>query len=421
MRILQVLHQFLPRHVGGVEIYVKNLSRRLVELGHEVVLFTGDGNILWNPVNRVENLSGLKIIRTYNQVSDHRGRVSFFRAFRNSDISIIFDQVLRNFQPKIIHFHHTMYLSGELVFLAKRTGIPTVLTVHDFWFICHKLHLLNWLGNQCLGPGSGVRCSFCVSAENQGFPQWFKTMLYLFPMVYRTKYQLKVLRAASALITPAAFVKGVLESHKVDSEKIVHIPYGIPYPRSSTPPENHSDKIRFGYLGVIKKHKGVHLLIEAFNRLVQDDATLDIHGDTTVDGIYHQELIQKCRNDRVSFKGPFANQNIGDLLRGIDVLIVPSVWHETGPMVIMEALAHQTPVIASNLGGMAELIREGENGSLFEPGDVESLYKRIRSILENPSILTDLRPSLDENYIIHHNVNSLCNIYRELAFSINGQ
>lgn len=415
MKILQVLHQFLPDHIGGIEIYTKNLSKRLSRLENDILVFTGQGDVLWCPTKTEGMVGGVRTIYMRNKDASQKHAFSFIRTFRNHSVLALFDWVIKDFQPDIIHFHHTLYLSGEMIFLAKQRGIPTVLTVHDHWFLCHRLHLLNRRGSQCIGPGNGARCSFCIGAVNQGLLRWLKPVLYFIPLIYRTRYQLKVMKAADVLVIPAAFLRDILLTCAGCEDKIRYVPYGIPVPHPSSLPKNSSDRIRFGYLGTIKRHKGLHVLIDAFNDLDQDGATLDIHGDISADAQYYRKLMERCQRDSVNFRGPYDNQKIGDILKEIDVLVVPSVWRETGPMVILEALASQIPVIAPNLGGMAELIRNGKNGLLFEHGEVESLRESIRLVINDPSILLNLKPRLEEKHTINSNADHLNEIYDKLG------
>lgn len=415
MKILQVLHQFLPDHLGGIEIYVRNLSSELVRSGENVWVISAPGHVLWDPIERESVFDGLKTTYMSNKAGCKERSFAFFKTFKNNSVRGLFDRILTEFQPDIIHFHHTVYLSGEMIFLAKKRGIPIVLTVHDFWFLCHKLHLLNWRGDQCSGPQNGVRCALCLGSENEGIKRWVKSLLYLIPLIYRTRYQIKALKSADIIVTPALFLKEILAPYCTGQlDRVIHIPYGIPYTQSSFVPAKPSDKIKFGYLGSIKRHKGVHLLIDAFNSLDQFKPTLHIHGDISADKPHYQELIQKYPNDRIFFKGSYDNQRVGDILKDIDVLVVPSIWRETGPMVILEAFASKKPVIAPKLGGMAELVRNGENGFLFEPGNVSSLKNMLRFVLENPSVIKTLNSRLDKTHTLESNVGKVIEIYRQL-------
>lgn len=415
MKILQVLHQFLPNHLGGIEIYVKNLSNELVHLGKKVWVFSAPGHILWDPIETESIVDGLKIIHVANKAGYKEEYFSFFKTFKNHSVLTIFDRVLTEFQPDIIHVHHTVYLSGEMVFLAKKRGIPIVITVHDFWFLCHKLHLLTRHGNQCSGPQNGARCALCLGRGNDSIQRWIKSLLYLIPLLYRTRYQIKALKSADVIIIPALFIKKILAPYFPEHlNRVIHIPYGIPYTQSLFVPLKLSDSIRFGYLGSIKRHKGVHLLIDAFNSLDRNKSTLHIHGNITTDKSNYQEWVKNHPNENIFFNGPYENQRVGEILKDIDVLVVPSIWRETGPMVILEALASKTPVIAPKLGGMAELVRDGENGLLFEPCNVSSLKNTLQSVLDNPSVIETLNSRLDKTHSLESNATKIMGIYRQL-------
>lgn len=415
MKILQVLHQFLPDHLGGVELYTRNLSKELVRLGEEVWVLSAPGHVLWDPIERETVLNGLKIIHIINKTDHRRNSFSFFKTFKNNSVLKIFDRVLAEFKPDIIHFHHTVYLSGEMVFLAKKRSIPIVLTVHDFWFLCHKLHLLTWHGNQCNGPQNVAKCAICLGSENHGIQRWLKYFLYWIPLLYRTRYQIKVLNSVDVLVIPALFIQKILGPYCARQQnRMVHIPYGIPYTQSSVQPAKAPYTIRFGYLGSVKPHKGVHLLIDAFNSLEGNKSTLHIHGNITSDKSNYQELIQQFPKKRIFFYGPYDNQNVGSILKDIDVLVVPSIWRETGPMVILEAFAAGKPVIAPMLGGMGELIRDGENGFLFEHGSVSALKKVLRFVLENPSVINTLNSRLDNIHSLESNAGKIIEIYHQL-------
>lgn len=415
MKILQVLHQFLPDHLGGVEIYARNLSNELVCSGENVWVFSAPGHVLWDPIEKESVFDGLKTIHIINKAGHKKKFSAFFKTFKNDSVLTFFDRVLAEFQPDIIHFHHTVYLSGEMVFLAKKRGIPIVLTVHDFWFLCHKLHLLTWHGDQCNGPQNGARCAMCLGSENHGIQRWIECFLYLIPLLYRTRYQIKVLKSADVIVIPALFIKKILGPYCAGRlNRVVHIPYGIPYTQSSFTPAKASNTIKFGYLGSIKRHKGVHLLIDAFNSLEENKSTLHIHGNITSDKSNYQELIQQFPNKRIFFNGPYDNKNVGDILKDIDVLVVPSIWRETGPMVILEAFASKKPVIAPRLGGMAELVRDGENGFLFEPGNASSLKETLLFVLENPSVIKTMDSQLDKTHTLESNALKVMEIYRQL-------
>ena len=127
MKILQVLHQFLPDHLGGIEIYVRNLSCELVRSGENVWVISAPGHVLWDPIETENVLDGLKTIYMSNKAGCKKGPFAFFKTFKNNSVRGLFDRILTEFRPDIIHFHHTVYLSGEMVFLAKKARNPNRL------------------------------------------------------------------------------------------------------------------------------------------------------------------------------------------------------------------------------------------------------------------------------------------------------
>jgi glycosyltransferase involved in cell wall biosynthesis len=138
----------------------------------------------------------------------------------------------------------------------------------------------------------------------------------------------------------------------------------------------------FGFLGSIAWQKGLHVLIEAFNKL-PPDVSLTIYGDDTRFPEYASAVKDLVRHPHVRFAGPLDYRHIGDALRQLDFLVVPSLWGETFCMVIQEAQAVGVPVIASNLGALNR-IRDGEDGRLFEAGNSDDLARVMRDLVEHP-------------------------------------
>jgi glycosyltransferase involved in cell wall biosynthesis len=97
---------------------------------------------------------------------------------------------------------------------------------------------------------------------------------------------------------------------------------------------------------------------------------------------------------------------------GIDVLVVPSIWYENSPNVILEAFAHQTPVIASDLGGMAELVDDQETGLLFVPNDAEDLVRKLEMLLNDPGLLTRLRKNIVSPKSLETEMAELLSVYQ---------
>ncbi|MEE8385068.1 MAG: glycosyltransferase, partial [Dehalococcoidia bacterium] len=139
----------------------------------------------------------------------------------------------------------------------------------------------------------------------------------------------------------------------------------------------------------------VHVLLEAFQGLLarghQPAPRLRIHGNLSWFPDYVRQLRSQLEGDAVEFLGEFDNQDALQIYAGIDVLVVPSVWWENSPTTMHEAMLTGTPIIASNFGGMADLVREGENGLLFQVDDAADLQRKMESLLQDPARLEELR------------------------------
>ena len=140
--------------------------------------------------------------------------------------------------------------------------------------------------------------------------------------------------------------------------------------------------------------KAPHVLLEAFRRLPAGAASVDLlgapsdyHGDASYRGVLEPLL----KLPGVNLRGPQARERVPEALRSLDVLVVPSVWPETSPLVIREAFLTGVPVVASNIGGIPELIDPERNGLLFEPGDVDGLARALRRLAEEPGLLHRLK------------------------------
>ena len=108
----------------------------------------------------------------------------------------------------------------------------------------------------------------------------------------------------------------------------------------------------------------------------------------------------------------FTNDEIDQVYEDIDLLAVPSIWYENSPNTILEAFAHQTPVIASNLGGMAEMVNHNQNGMLFNPGDSQDLAQKLDSILNEPQLLDNLRGNISLPNSLENEMAEMLRIYQ---------
>jgi glycosyltransferase involved in cell wall biosynthesis len=146
-----------------------------------------------------------------------------------------------------------------------------------------------------------------------------------------------------------------------------------------------SSKLRLAFIGTLLPYKGLDVAVNALRHLPPDRVELHVYGDMeSPEAVrsYASRVRTLSTGLPVVFHGRFDTVDIGRVLQNTDVVVVPSIWYENAPVVMLEAFSSRTPVIASNLGGMAELITDGVNGLLFEPGNPAHLARQIFRLLE---------------------------------------
>jgi glycosyltransferase involved in cell wall biosynthesis len=155
------------------------------------------------------------------------------------------------------------------------------------------------------------------------------------------------------------------------------------------------ERLVFGYVGTIADYKGVAALVEAFRGLPGESLALEIHGELAWFADFVAELRALAAGDaRIAFLGAFDPRRSHEIHPRFDALVVPSLWYENAPVTIMEARREGLPVIATDLGGMREAVRDGEDGLLFPRGDVAALRECLRRFAEERPLRERLRAGI---------------------------
>ena len=172
--------------------------------------------------------------------------------------------------------------------------------------------------------------------------------------------------------------------------------------------------IKFGFIGTISEHKGLHVLVEAFNAISEEKASLQIYGDLSWFPAYSAKLRKMATSPVIFFRGPVPNDTVADILSGLDVLVVPSIWFENSPLTIHEAFLAGIPVITSNIGGMADLVTDRVSGLLFEVSNSQSLTNTIEELVQSETLLDQLRDGIPTVKSIEENGLEMEQRYQQL-------
>ena len=421
LRILMVVHQFLPNHAAGSEIYTWKLSKGLAARHHVHLLFTEARY----GVHQYQVREGTWDDLPYTEVSHQQATRDFELTYRDERMNAIFRQLLEQERPDVVHIQHLHNFSIDFISIAKAAGIPVVYTLHEYMLLCPRGgQMLRADGERCarpipekcadcidhyrLGaPDSGSGQASLVSRIGRYLPQNLRLALRsLLPREERTEtgpaqdreawvhaaaerldVVREALRGVDLFIAPSRFLRGIfIDSGMVEPGRILYSDYGMDPGPLSDLQRIHGSGLRVGYIGTIAPYKGVHVLIEAMNALVdREDVSCQVHGALETFPDYALDVQDVSRNPRTVFHGRYDNRRIGEVLGGLDVLVVPSLWYENAPLTIHEAYLAGIPVVASRLGGMAEYVHDGVTGLLFETGDAVDLADRLRTLAEDPS------------------------------------
>lgn len=365
MRVLQVTHQYPPEYVGGVEIVTQALARGLAARGHDAHVLTRAA------VSAAQTTTeGGVTVHRVPQASSPTKR--FFFTLRDPSAKAAFEQVWKETKPDIFHIQHLMGWPASLVPLIQMSGIPCVLTLHDYWFACANAQLItNYDDTVCEYPAPS-KCAMCAAARAG---MGYLIVPFVAPvMAYRNQTLKDALAEISCVITPSEFVKSMFEWQGYKTANWQVVPLGLdgqpaPRPAYDGPP-------RFAFIGGLAHQKGAHVLIEAFNAM-PPDWSLTIAGDEDAFPEYTHGLWVQAHHEGIEFVGKLNRPEVWRLLSETDVLVVPSLWHETASLIAREAIAAGCVLVASDMGALREVPQGSRKSFFFPVGDVAALGKTL--------------------------------------------
>lgn len=429
LRLLHAIHDFLPRHRAGSEIYAHDLCQELNSRHHVTVLAAeydlarSNGHVRW----RVQD--GLPVVELVNNWVAG----SFEETYRSPVITAQLERLLDVVQPDVLHLHSLLNLSFDLPALAQARGIPTVATLHDYTLVCpsggQRVHRADDHLCDIIEP---ARCARCFP-ESPFYPQIgvsnlsnmaglggaakraASVALRRAPGIARVLAQSaaqsagveigpadiesrldlarRAFDAIDLVVAPSRSIANGFEQLGMAGPKVRILDHGfVPLRRRGSRPSN--GPLRIGYVGTLVWHKGVHVLIDAVRALAAQEYEVQIFGDLAVSPPYSAELRTRAAGLPVRFMGEVDRDAIADAYAGLDVLVVSSLWPENSPLVIREAFMIGVPVVAARIGGMVDLVDEGRNGFLYDPRSSHDLSRVLRMLIDDRERLHALARSM---------------------------
>lgn len=431
MKIFLTTRAFLPPFTGGVDVYAERLGRALARLGHEVHFVAVDATLKENTPKismLSEDYQGFQVWRLKFSY-DQRPKIFLDQAY-DPDMGQLFRDLLTEQKPDLVLILNFYQISLAAIKAAKALNLPIVHIATDFVPVCRRATLIRWNGESCKVGESVKTCTECFvsrsapgrltakvlnSAFSEDTLKSLASKRQTFPLNLVRPYweqidlmdqrleRLQPLREKIDLIlTPTQFTSDMFLANGFRPAQIHLMPFAI----DETNPLEHVTKIpaphvRFLFVGRLQPYKGVHLLIEAFQNLQNpQNATLTIYGKQDgYEEYYNQFLANVAANPRIDFAGVIPPSELGRAFGEADYFILPSIWHENNPLILLDALQSNTPVIASDVGGVRDIVKDGSSGFLFPMGDVQALQAILQKTIDQPALKTQLQPKGHLPYI----------------------
>lgn len=387
MRILHLTDTY--GFTGGIQSYIKHVSSLLQARGHEVEIYS-----------------------PHEERKDFHGHLTRWISFQ--DYSQI-KKIIARRRPDIVHAHSiSMRVSPLPCLAARQCGIPVVMTVHDFNYICPRKWMIYRDGRECrLGFGLHCLISNCRSSKNGRRYLLYHNLRWLKVSLHR--WQLK--KYVQEFISPSRILGNWMEK-SLGLDHVIHMANFIPGMLSGNfdLPENRW----ILFVGRLSREKGVDTLLKALPVVLESipEAFLTIVGDGP-DKYRLEKLARELRiSEKVNFVGMVDNARLSAYYLHAGVCVIPSLWMENCPVSALEALAFGRPLVGSNIGGIPELIEDGETGFICKPDDEIDLALRLSTLLGNDKLMHKFSRAARKRFLRHYTEEkhgeALINVYQKV-------
>ncbi len=386
-----VMTSFGYNDSGGGTIVPRQVSQELARRGYDVTVFHA-------AVGRVEPAEpyqvrewwqdGVRLVGVFNRP---HGLLDLGHPDREVDdppITRAFAELLDRVRPDVVHFNNLHNLGAALIDEAAVRGIRSLFTTHNYWLACPRAYLFTDRLELCQGPGDrGGDCAACVgSLDADGYRRRLSEVRGRFT------------RGVDVCLAVSEAMRATLVGAGYPAEAIDVVPQAMPEDDAvwealgrDRRPGRVGPELVVGFFGSALPQKGPSLLIDAAQR-TEATIRVRIHGE--VPEAFAAELAARDTRGVVEICGGFGHADLPELLAGVDVAVIPSVWWDCAPLMVSECLAGRVPVLAARMGGIPDFVSDGCNGLLFDGRDGADLARQLDRLAQEPGLLERLQAGI---------------------------
>jgi glycosyltransferase involved in cell wall biosynthesis len=320
--------------------------------------------------------------------------------------------LLEELRPDVVHLHHYANFGVEAL-LQIRRALPEariVLTLHEYLAICNHFGQMVKRPSFSLCERAGPRdCAKC-------FPERTEQDFFL-----RELYLKRFFGLVDHFVSPSMFLARRYADWGLDPKAISVIENGMPETdHTAGPPPAAEDGTVFAFFGQISRLKGMDVLFDAAELLEQDEVAglrIEVHGDYSGQPPEFRAAFEKRLEStpaNLRHCGPYENSRVHGLMRSAHAVLVPSIWWENSPLVIQEALLNRRPVVCSDIGGMAEKVRDGLDGFHFRAGSAHALAALLKRLAAQPERLAALQATMATPPSLRETARATQRLYRRM-------
>ena len=333
----------------------------------------------------------MRLLGVHNRAHGLWDRERPLRELDDPPVTAAYAAALDRFAPDVVHFHNLHNLGAALVDQTAARGIPSWFTTHNYWLICPRAYLMTGEGTICAGPGDGRRCATCTGGHAR---EDYARRL--------AEIRARVSRGVTGVLAVSEAVRRTLLGAGYPAEMVDVVRQGMPHdteiweglgqdrrPGRAAGPDG---PLTVAFLGSAYPHKGPQLLVEAAQR-TQAPVRVLIHGE--VPDVFAPQLRALDARGVCALEGSFATDELADVLAGVDVAVLPSMWWDCAPLAAAECLAARVPLVVPRLGGLAEAVRDGVDGLVVDPLSADALAVALDRLASEDGLLERLQAGIE--------------------------